>query len=391
MSNEGNELLVYISGSAWDDVSGTDKHLASALAEHTPILWVEPPVSVRTGLIHSREELLRLVTGRLDSVAPNVLRLRILGPPALTRPLVRLATAVWFRRQTKRMLALIEARVSAVVVASPYGTFPLVPGARRVYFVTDDWSSGARMMGLSRNRINRMMSVNARQADIVATVSPGLRAKVDDFVPKDKDGVRQILLPNGCFDVRGSAFNSTRPRDAPEGAYAILVGQLNERIDDRCVRAVADIGLPVVIVGPRTDKNRTASRRLDDLMNHRRVIWVGRKSSEELLAYLHFARVGLTPYKRNEFNYASFPLKTLEYLAAGLPVVSTDLPASHWLSSEHVSIANTASCFGELALRIATTDALFTDVAESKRQMFAGSHTWSSRATTLLEVVRSSA
>jgi hypothetical protein len=38
--------------------------------------------------------------------------------------------------------------------------------------------------------------------------------------------------------------------------------------------------------------------------------------------------VGLTPYADTPFNQASFPLKTLEYLSAGLPVVSTDLPGA---------------------------------------------------------------
>jgi teichuronic acid biosynthesis glycosyltransferase TuaH len=41
--------------------------------------------------------------------------------------------------------------------------------------------------------------------------------------------------------------------------------------------------------------------------------------------------VGITPYTGSPFNLASFPLKTLEYLSAGRPVVSTDLPGSRWL------------------------------------------------------------
>ena len=44
--------------------------------------------------------------------------------------------------------------------------------------------------------------------------------------------------------------------------------------------------------------------------------------------------VGLTPYADTPFNEASFPLKTLEYFSAGLPVVSTDLPGSRWLRDD---------------------------------------------------------
>ena len=38
-------------------------------------------------------------------------------------------------------------------------------------------------------------------------------------------------------------------------------------------------------------------------------------------SYMAALKVGLTPYGDNEFNRASFPLKTLEYLSAGIAVV----------------------------------------------------------------------
>ncbi len=73
--------------------------------------------------------------------------------------------------------------------------------------------------------------------------------------------------------------------------------------------------------------------------------WVGRRAFEELPAYLRLMNVGLTPYTDTPFNRASFPLKTLEYLAAGLPVVSTDLPATRWLNTDLVRIADSQSDF----------------------------------------------
>jgi teichuronic acid biosynthesis glycosyltransferase TuaH len=44
--------------------------------------------------------------------------------------------------------------------------------------------------------------------------------------------------------------------------------------------------------------------------------------------------VGITPYRDSEFNRASFPLKTLEYLSVGTPVVSSSLPAMRWLRAD---------------------------------------------------------
>ena len=42
---------------------------------------------------------------------------------------------------------------------------------------------------------------------------------------------------------------------------------------------------------------------------------------------LRAADAGLIPYARNELTDSIFPMKVYEYLAAGLPVVATPLPA----------------------------------------------------------------
>ena len=54
--------------------------------------------------------------------------------------------------------------------------------------------------------------------------------------------------------------------------------------------------------------------------------FLGRKSYAELPAYCRQFDVGLIPFKLNELTRAVNPIKLREYLAAGLPVVSTPLP-----------------------------------------------------------------
>ncbi len=53
---------------------------------------------------------------------------------------------------------------------------------------------------------------------------------------------------------------------------------------------------------------------------------LGRKPYEELPAYCKAFDVALNPFEINELTLAANPLKVREYLAAGLPVVSTDIP-----------------------------------------------------------------
>jgi len=57
------------------------------------------------------------------------------------------------------------------------------------------------------------------------------------------------------------------------------------------------------------------------------VLYLGCKRYEELAFYLRAFDVGLIPYLLTKFNLGSNPLKLWEYLAVGLPVVATAIPA----------------------------------------------------------------
>ncbi len=53
---------------------------------------------------------------------------------------------------------------------------------------------------------------------------------------------------------------------------------------------------------------------------------LGRKPYSELPAYCKGFDVAINPFKLNRLTLNANPLKIREYLAAGLPVVSTDIP-----------------------------------------------------------------
>ena len=55
-------------------------------------------------------------------------------------------------------------------------------------------------------------------------------------------------------------------------------------------------------------------------------------------AYIAAIDIGITPYLDSPFNRASFPLKTLDYLSAGRPAVSTALPAARWLYDDLLGV-----------------------------------------------------
>jgi teichuronic acid biosynthesis glycosyltransferase TuaH len=119
------------------------------------------------------------------------------------------------------------------------------------------------------------------------------------------------------------------------------------------------------------------------------VTWLGELPYTELPARLASVGVGLTPYADTEFNRSSFPLKTLEYIASGLPVVSTDLPAVRWLDTDLVSIAGSADDFADKVARTLSCKQSADDLR--RRREFAIAHSWRARADSLREVIRAGA
>ncbi len=169
-------------------------------------------------------------------------------------------------------------------------------------------------------------------------------------------GVDAIFLPNGCDTASFRADDLPIPADVRlPRPIAGFVGHLNARTDLALLEAVVASGMSLVIIGPRDptfEPDRLA--RPIELPN---VNYLGPMPFEALPPYLAAMDVGLVPYGLSEFNRWSFPMKALEYLSAGLPVVSTSLSAMQWLDTPFIALADTPMEFASGHVRrIVTTD-----------------------------------
>jgi len=362
-----------MAGTRWDNLGGTEKRLAEALAEYRDVLWVDPPAPVFGGTARG----LRPVT---EEVAPQLNRLIVPVPPGAWRPVLGTA-AGWLLHRAVRKAAGAPKPPAAVVVAGPLARFPRLDAGVKVFFVTDDWLSGAALMGLPAERIRRCMLRNLAEADVVAAVSVDLAERLRRLRP----GSTVLHLPNGCVPLPAAPT----PGSEEEHRGAVLLGQLNERLDFGILNAVAAAGIPLALIGPRTERDPEARAQLDALLAHGSVSWEGTIPAEHVPGRLGRAAAGITPYADTEFNRSSFPLKTLDYLSAGLPVVSTDLPAARWLGTGHVVRENTPEAFTAVLQRILAEPPDPARIRE--RQQLARQHSWDARARTLLDAVDAAA
>jgi glycosyltransferase involved in cell wall biosynthesis len=101
---------------------------------------------------------------------------------------------------------------------------------------------------------------------------------------------------------------------------------------------------------------------------------LGTRSYEQLPGVLRAADAGLIPYARNALTESIFPMKVYEYLAAGLPVVATPLPAL----AEVAEIATASDAEGIARL---LEEALAADSPErrAERSRAAAAHSWERR------------
>ncbi|MDR7160369.1 glycosyltransferase [Arthrobacter sp. BE255] len=378
--------IVWIAGTGWDAVPGTDKRLVEALPLSQQVLWIDPPVPVTRGIFDTQKSNARARRYRApEQVSENVRRVRVHVLPGVTRPVIRLITARLLDHAIRRALNASGTEATAVVVAFPLARFPRHVGGRKILYVTDDWIGGSALMGFSRAAVRRALVSNLGIADHVAVISDVLIRKLPRIPVTTKTRPTRTqsvfsIIPNGCPEP---VVDHEQTREPVAG----LVGQLNERLDLDALEAVQATGVRIKVIGPRADRDPDFRTRLDRFLAAENVTWLGRLPAADVSLEVVQFGVGLTPYADTAFNRASFPLKTLEYLAAGVAVVSTDMPAARWLNTQHVDIASGPDDFARNVLK-ALSQREDTHQARLRRQ-FAAAHTWRARAVQFLQILSS--
>ena len=185
-----------------------------------------------------------------------------------------------------------------------------------VYYCVDDFT---RWPGVDRHLIAQMEEKLLISADLVFATATELCNR------KIRNGRRPVLLPHGVdyqHFCRESS-NEIKPPvvDSIRKPVIGFFGAISPWLDyDLITRAaIARPQWSYVFIGPAdTDVSRIAK-----LEN---VYLLGKVPYEQLPAYAASFDVGIIPFQVNDLTASVNPVKLLEYLACGLPVVSTDMP-----------------------------------------------------------------
>jgi glycosyltransferase involved in cell wall biosynthesis len=308
----------------WDDHPTSNNHVMRLLARTNTVLWVSsigmrrPSVSARD-LRRAARKLAASVRGPRH-VADG---LWVLAPLALPLPHSRMATAL-----NRRLLSTTIRRAARRLGMTAFQVWTFLPNAvdyavdldptLLVYYCVDDWAHAEGYDGGGLAALERRLCA---RADLVFATSEPLAAAKRRLNP------RTHLAPHGVdhahFARALDPATVSAPALAALGRPAIgVVGLLDERVDLALLGRVAarHPDRPLVLIGrAHVDLGPLARA-------HPNVHAVGHVPYAELPEWLAGFAVALVPFVVNEYTRHVNPVKLREYLSAGLPVVSTDLP-----------------------------------------------------------------
>ncbi len=312
------------------------------------------------------------VTNGFDPRAPElILQPRVL-PWHHWDPVMALNRRVLLRAIRDALRQVDAAAPPVVVTGSPPSTSVIgrLGEIASVYFCMDDF---LHLAGVSHEMLGPLERRLLRKVDAVVATADSLTSSK---VPRS--GAVHYLPQGVNYD------HFARPRPAPEELCGLprpiigFAGGISSCCDFALMRKVADAHPEgsVVLVGPVIDGDVAE---LDRPNMH----VLGARSYEDLPGYVQAFDVGLIPYILNEWTRAVDPLKLLEYLAAGISVVSTDIPEVRKYHAT-IGIGHDHPAFLQ---RLEAALALDRDQARAQGQDLARRHSWSDRADCLLDIV----
>lgn len=382
---EGRDII-FLAPRVWETHWGSGHHIMSRLSERNRVLFVEAPVTPLTPLFSPSSNFGRQVRYWLQRrIRHWQHNLYILTPP----PLLALRFFRWSGVLSYRILmrhALATAirqlgfRDHLLWTMDPF-VWPLIGmlgESFSIYHCADNWAgSFPDIMG---RWIERAENELLRKVDLVLTSARSLCQ------------AKKHLNPNTYFLHSGVDYESysraaLQPTIAAPDIDQVrrpiigFMGVINERIDVdlMCHVAQSHSDWSVVFVGPIRQRYVDVSP-LKRLPN---VYFVGMKQVHELPLYVNTFSVCLIPYKINRFTECIFPLKVYEYLAAGKPVVSTNLPELRgeedvvWLAKDERSFVQAV----EHALREDSP------AEQARRMERAAKNDWSARMDMLYQIL----
>jgi len=238
-----------------------------------------------------------------------------------------------------------------------------------IYDCVDDHASFGGL--INPDFVNYLEKETVNTVDkVIVTSNKTLSEKIKSY------GTNPIIVPNGVdYDLFSSWINiKDRLKIKKQITY---VGAIPNWFDIDLVEYIANSlkDYEVILIG-------FSSIQLDTLLKRNENIkFLGKMSQKEFAPILWESSVAIIPFKVNELTKKIDPLKVYEYLASGVPVVSTPVGD---LKDLPVSLASSKEEFVSKIKYEIENDSLINRL---KRSEFAKQFSWENQSKKILEIV----
>jgi glycosyltransferase involved in cell wall biosynthesis len=367
-------MRILIASQDWDYRFARPQHFARIFSRQHQVIYLAtgPGILGRTRDVLSRRAPLRLLTFRINSRLQvfNALHPIDHGSPAQVSRDCRLNSGI-----SRTFFPRAFRRADIVIVTNPlhHDVLRHLRWDKLVYERLDRYEDffpvGSELRAFVREREQRLL----READFVFASA---RALVEE-----KAGVRKIhYLPHGVEIEHFQRPAPGVPEDMKEFKRPVVgfVGGIEPWVNMSWIEAAARRfpAASFVLIGD-------IRVRIDELARLPNVHFLGYRAYDQVPRYVTTFNVCIIPFEINQLTAAVNPIKVLEYLALGKPVVSSYMPELEALLP-HIVMTHSAEGFVAAIER-----ALVSDDAGAihPRQEFARARSWECIVRQFLDVV----
>ncbi|MGB0717373.1 MAG: glycosyltransferase [Phycisphaerae bacterium] len=334
-----DRIIVSI-GSAWD-YDPTSKHqIMKRLAQHNRVVWINYHGSRRPTVGSSDmwaicAKLLEVSRG-IRRVSDSMIQVTPLVVPGAKHPWLQALHRRLLIQSIRRAIRHFQKRSPAPVQVWSFAPdVPFLVGQlgeeKYLYYCVDEFSE---FDGYDADSMKKLETEQIQKADLVVATSQKLQRNKQEI----RDDV--VYMPHGVdHDHFAAAWRNelTPPAELLKlgGPVFGFFGLIHHWVDIELLKAVAlrRPNYQFVMIG----EAKVDLHALEELDN---VHLLGRKPYEELPAYCAGFDAAMMLFRQNSMTENVNPIKMQEYLAAGLPIVSTPLPEASGFSPYIVMAAN---------------------------------------------------
>jgi glycosyltransferase involved in cell wall biosynthesis len=320
----GRDILCFSHDWTGDPLSKT--HLMRVLSRENRILWINA-IANRMPTT-STKDLSRIVkklksfTEPIREVEKNIFVLNPLAIPTYGNEAVRKFNQTFLIRQVKKAMRKLKFENPINMVFNPAAG--LLAGklneSELIYYCVDEYTAFTG----AASGLKEIEEDLFKKSDLVIVSAEKL------FESKRHFNENTFVIRHGTDwkHFRKSLDENTHIPDEIADLPKPIIGfhgLLADWVDFELLRKTAEHfkNGSVVLIGKITVDAEKKVKILDGISN---IHFLGRKPYAELPNYCKGFDVALNPFEINELTLAANPLKVREYLAAGLQVVSTDIP-----------------------------------------------------------------